>query len=285
MRNLIIPDIHLHYKSTLALLEKEEKKCDKVIFLGDYFDDFGDNVDETSIMAQLLKDKFIYNDKYVCLLGNHDLAYMCRSRWTCCSGFSWEKSQVISKILSAADWQQFKDFVYIDGWLLSHAGFSPKVYTFLDDGFNELTLTNLIKSHREMALNNGISVLYGAGFARGGSQPCGGHVWQDFNHELIPLKNVKQIVGHTPHLEPQVKFFGNSSKVCNQTFYRFNGWKTHPEIVVDLDCKGRYYGILEDGTLHISKNQVVIDEQDNVLKKTFDSIQKDVKEFGIGKGL
>ena len=41
-------------------------KFDKVIILGDYFDNFDDTEDQNIKMAQLLKDRFLYNNKYVC---------------------------------------------------------------------------------------------------------------------------------------------------------------------------------------------------------------------------
>jgi len=44
MRTLIIPDIHNHIENADYWLTNEE--YDRVVFLGDYFDHFGDDVND-----------------------------------------------------------------------------------------------------------------------------------------------------------------------------------------------------------------------------------------------
>lgn len=53
MKTVIISDIHHRWRKAEAIIAKEKAK--KVIFLGDYFDDFNDNPHAARTTAQWLK--------------------------------------------------------------------------------------------------------------------------------------------------------------------------------------------------------------------------------------
>ena len=254
-KTLIYSDIHVHYKLLIKFLDKYEKDFDNIVLLGDYFDDFGDDVYINEETAQLLKDRFLYNDKYICLIGNHDCNYRFNNKYTWCSGFTIEKWRGINDILTKEDWGRFKDFAYIDGWLISHAGFNPHIFEFLNDGFNEKILTKFLSGERNKISQGQPAIAYGVGYSRGGSQKYGGFTWQDFNNECIPLKKIRQIVGHTIQSEPQVKFFGKSNFLEQRTFSNFNDWD-HQEIVLCVDTKNMHYAILDNGKISIHKNEL-----------------------------
>jgi len=54
MRSLIIPDIHHHTENADYWLNSQ--RHDRVIFLGDYFDNFGDNESDARLTARWLRD-------------------------------------------------------------------------------------------------------------------------------------------------------------------------------------------------------------------------------------
>ena len=72
-KEIIIPDLHQRHGWVDAYLSK--RKHDRAIFLGDYFDDFDDTVDEAVATAKWLKSHLDDPDK-VLLYGNHDIHYM-----------------------------------------------------------------------------------------------------------------------------------------------------------------------------------------------------------------
>ena len=62
-RTLIISDIHLRWKLVDNIINEESP--DEIIFLGDYFDDFGDTPEKNLVMAESIKQETFY-----CCLGH-----------------------------------------------------------------------------------------------------------------------------------------------------------------------------------------------------------------------
>lgn len=123
VKTLIIPDIHLKTDKILDharnILEKD-KEIKQVIFLGDYFDDWGlDNSynDYKKTINDLLKFTLDYNCHF--LIGNHDVPYL--------TGKLRHYSSKHPEIVEEANifLQAIKPQVAIicNGYLLSHAGF------------------------------------------------------------------------------------------------------------------------------------------------------------------
>lgn len=132
VKTLIIPDIHLKTDKILDharnILEKD-KEIKQVIFLGDYFDDWGlDNSynDYKKTINDLLKFTLDYNCHF--LIGNHDVPYL--------TGKLRHYSSKHPEIVEEANifLQAIKPQVAIlcNGYLLSHAGFvnEPKKQDF-----------------------------------------------------------------------------------------------------------------------------------------------------------
>jgi hypothetical protein len=123
MRTLIIPDLHHHTERADHWLTTQDH--DRVVFLGDYFDDFDDDVGDARRTAIWLRDRIEKTD-YIFLLGNHDIAYMfahAPNLW--CPGFTAAKARGIAEILRPEHWQRLRLAHAEQGWLLSHAGFHP----------------------------------------------------------------------------------------------------------------------------------------------------------------
>ena len=72
-KTIIISDIHNDYFTAEKIIKKENP--DKIIFLGDYFDDFDDTVKDSENTAKWLV-KSLKQENRIHLIGNHDLSYM-----------------------------------------------------------------------------------------------------------------------------------------------------------------------------------------------------------------
>ena len=60
MKTLVVPDIHNKINVVQKILDKESS-VDEVIFLGDWFDDFDDSVNDVVEVAKFLNS--IYTEK------------------------------------------------------------------------------------------------------------------------------------------------------------------------------------------------------------------------------
>lgn len=191
---LIIPDIHLKHKRIQDFLNN--CNYNKVIFLGDYFDDFGDNELENADTAKWLKES-LNNPKHIHLIGNHDLPYLSNGKSYYCSGYSHVKNEAINRILSPKDWQKLKFFhlqsINKNKYLFSHAGLTNSRF---DGGSLRDFLNKKVKQFesRPQDLRNWVAEV---GFSRGGSQATGSILWCDID-EFEPIEGLSQVFGHTP---------------------------------------------------------------------------------------
>ena len=120
VKTLIIPDIHNDYLTAEKIILKENP--DKIIFLGDYFDDFDDTVQDAINTAKWLK-KSLKQENRIHLIGNHDLSYMTDNPNLKCMGYTVDKHTAIKK--HSIDWNKLLMHYWIDEkWLCTHAGFS-----------------------------------------------------------------------------------------------------------------------------------------------------------------
>ena len=81
---IIVPDIHNDYHTAKKIIKKENP--DKIIFLGDYFDDFDDTIQDAENTAKWLK-KSLKQENRIHLIGNHDLNYMTDNTNLKCAGY------------------------------------------------------------------------------------------------------------------------------------------------------------------------------------------------------
>ena len=217
---LVIPDIHHKTRIADAILSAPlEHRVDYTVFLGDYFDDFGDTPLTSTKTAEWLKESLTKPNR-IHLMGNHDLHYRywrheyMQNPWT---GWTIEKARAINNVLTPEDWDKLKWFHYEpDGnWLFTHAGLHPGILPPINNDAGELKINNALISacaNANRALEAGDNhPLFRAGRARGGEQSVGGLVWLDWNEEFIPFE-FHQVVGHTPVREPQVCFYDEEQK-------------------------------------------------------------------------
>ena len=194
MKTLVIADIHHCTKQAESIIDNVPH--DKVVFLGDWFDDFDDDEITSRKTALWLKSRMIKHPEDIFCLGNHDVAYGWPGRHTPCSGFSTHKHDAIFDIMQPADWDRFVWYHWEPGnYLLSHAGLTKPHVAGVKD------IPKYLAQEAEKAsmwVRGGYAHwMFSAGLARGGRQPFGGLTWCDLS-EFIPIKDINQIFGHTP---------------------------------------------------------------------------------------
>lgn len=228
MRTLVIPDLHNQTEHADYWLKTIAH--DRVVFLGDYFDDFHDTADDARATALWLRERIdsLSPEEAVFLLGNHDFAYL-RSfdPRAYCSGYTHAKAAAIRAVLEPRHWERLRLAHAEQGWLLSHAGFHPSL---VSEPTAEVILVQceVALAHPERA-----AALFGAGRDRGGMQAVGGVLWLDWS-SFVPIADLNQIVGHTPGSKVRRKHGEQSRNVC-------------------LDVRnGVAAGLLEDGELTVS---------------------------------
>ena len=228
MRTLIIPDLHHHTDHADHWLTTQ--RHDRVVFLGDYFDDFGDDVNDARRTAMWLRDRMEKSDD-ILLLGNHDVSYMfTRNPQLYCPGFTPAKARGIGEILRPEHWKRFRLAYVEQGWLMSHSGFHPV-------WIKEPTVERILR-RCDLAMQRAkrlvVDPILGAGEDRGGLQRIGGPLWMDWDN-LIPISGINQIVGHTPGDDVRKRTTSDSRNYC-------------------LDVRnGSVAAILVNGKLHILK--------------------------------
>jgi hypothetical protein len=198
MKLLIIGDVHLHY-------EKAERICRrfknyKIVFVGDYFDQFHDSPEENEWCAEWLKESMSKPDR-IHLRGNHDEHYDPRVK-TYCSGFSISKKARINKVLTIEDWDKLKYFHYEHGWWISHAGiseywFNPPIHGGIIN--TEIVQKTIDASIVKQRIGEYENAIWAADAMRGGRSEVGGLLWADWRTmKNICPNGLNQVVGHTP---------------------------------------------------------------------------------------
>lgn len=229
-RALIIPDIHNDTVRAEAIISEHSAGCDRIIFLGDYFDQFHDTATEVERVARWLV-KSVRDSRRIHLLGNHDVPYLAgemTAKTYRCPGWSAEKFEAVSPILQDLDRKKIHAAVECNGWLISHAGFHSS-------HLHSRTLEELLHACREAfdrALAGKFDPLFAASRARGFGTFVGGVTWLDWSREFLPVDGWHQIVGHTPARSVRAAF---ASETSNGT------WDFIQEPVAEeLSDRGRY---------------------------------------------
>ena len=225
---LIIPDIHLKVNLVDRIIASV--KHDKVICLGDVFDDFGDTADLIREAAKWL-NKFVDNPNHIMCWGNHDQHYGFPYRSFQCSGYEDWKYFCIRDTIKSSTWDKVKWYHFLDNrWMLSHGGLHklnvPKDILELRSNRPKFiaTISEFLDKSIRIGLQHGSqgesSWIFNAGAGRGGNQQVGGITWCDFEREFFPVLGINQIVGHTAQAMGGVRwtFIRNKGNVE----YRYN---------------------------------------------------------------
>lgn len=205
MKTLVLGDLHHHVGHADAILSAEEP-WGRAVFLGDFFDDFGDGPAHARATARWLERRMA-DPRCVFLFGNHDLPYafpLNAALW--CPGFTRPKQEAVAEVLTPGHWEKFRPCYFEGPWLLSHAGFAPSVYPGLGPGpdgaaaverAGVAALAALRASPAWPPRGRPLPALLAWGRDRGGDAAVSGCTWLDWSR-LVPSAGVHQIVGHTP---------------------------------------------------------------------------------------
>ena len=268
-KTLIIPDIHLRH-------EKAEKiisivKPDKIVFIGDYFDDFNDTPAMVAETADWLHHS-VNQENRIHLVGNHDIMYWFKNNSSLhCAGHEQYKSVTINDFVTSKDWEKLVFYYNLDNkWLLTHAGLHP--YWINPSNFKrkEIMSYTLKQACSKLAIEsikakksfqkNEMHWFAMPGYSRCSNSYCyGGLLWCDWDEEFHPVGGLHQIVGHTPNHE----LFWLYLKEGDTNFQSAPWNKVCPElsnkssynICLDSQPGSRYYAIYEDGQLSIHNNE------------------------------
>ena len=209
MRYLICGDLHTHF-DILKQVEELSKDYDKVIFLGDYVDDWN-AIPEASYntVKELIDFKLTNPDKVVLLLGNHSF-----SEWFGRPFLASGNNPITHKLVEPlySDNEELFNIAYVPEGievLVTHAGLT---YRWWEKYFSELPYEGELKAKNYAdALNwafhhrgddvTAEEAFYGfadVGYMRGGhSEPS--PIWADSNELILDgIGGLPQVVGHTP---------------------------------------------------------------------------------------
>lgn len=208
MRALFVGDVHNHKYIFDDVKRLDDKyKFDRIIFLGDYVDDWNtDNHQSLETLDVVFGMKSKEPEKYTLLIGNHELSYLGFS----CSGHQFELEDVMKmKLTENIDKLDFYTTVQCgqNEYVCTHAGLNNG---YINEVLNGDKWKETIDEWSKDKLSN-LEMLSICGYIRGGNADYSSFVWCDrrehayfaYQDKIIPY----QIVGHTP--APNIQIIGN----------------------------------------------------------------------------
>ena len=198
MKILIIPDIHNRITVVERILQHE--KPDRVVWTGDWFDNFHDGPDDAAATAKYLARRIDENPNDVFCWGNHDLAYGFPNGVTMCTGYTEDKDDAARQHMHLRHWDRFVFHHWEGKWLCSHAGLTKGNFKGDNASIKEWLAYHEGKA-QENCRRGKRHWITDAGVVRGGPSSTGGLIWCDAT-EFRPIENVSQIFGHTPQKRP-----------------------------------------------------------------------------------
>lgn len=234
MRICVIPDLHTRYQVAEQIINKEQNNVDKFVFLGDYFDEYDDEYDLelTADTAEFIK-LLLRDDKFVLLIGNHDLHYIFNTPAIQCVGsYSEEKFDIINDILTDDDWDKLQWTYTVDDWLFSHSGIN------YDGKFTTELYDKILNQELERVINENAVAEY--------LKYPGGKFWvksleSPVYTEIEEGKPYNQIFGHTVLYNWQVKYYDS---------YKTYNIDTHNQHYAIINTQNNNVDIIPSGYYH-----------------------------------
>lgn len=252
MKYLIIPDIHTKWEKAEKIIEGAGEYS-KIIFLGDYFDEFNDTISSNAKTAHWLQES-LKQENRIHLLGNHDLQYAFNCWFLKCTGFSPQKDAVINAILSDEDWNRMLYYYWLsENTLCSHAGLNPRFVTqeIKDNSFSICDWLQREERGAMHSLNRNVfHWFFAVGKSRGGNNSVGGLFWQCWSEFDNNILGINQIVGHTKKKNPACVFFSNFEKPPPPSY--------HLNLDTNLDFYGKFDAKSGNVSVHFSENHNIL---------------------------
>ncbi|WP_420152846.1 metallophosphoesterase [Siphonobacter sp.] len=202
MQVLAIGDLH----GRLNWEEAPIQQADRVIFVGDYVDSkqFSDE-QTTEVLQKVIALKRAEPEKYILLLGNHDVAYLHYPLFPC-SNFR-PKMQALWTGIYRENADCFQVAYQLENYLFTHAGVSSSWAQ--KHGNRGSDLADRLNALQETPA--GREVVFQCGWVRGGNPGAkGGPVWADETETIDDyLPDWHQVVGHTP--QPFIRTQGDET--------------------------------------------------------------------------
>lgn len=207
MNIIVIGDIHNRWVAAEEIASLYDK-THLVIFLGDYFDDFGDTAQDAKQTAFWLK-KSLNKPNRIHLMGNHDINYSFLNykkdvngnlqNIYSCSGYQMNKDAAVNSVMLTSDWNKIKFSHFENGFWFTHAGMHPNWFEHPIKGMsNDIILEKLEKADHDYHDRIWNQTIGAVGRCRGGREKVGGILWLDHQSEAKLIPNFKQVYGHTP---------------------------------------------------------------------------------------
>lgn len=178
---------------------------DKYIFIGDYVDSFDvSNEIIKENLLEIISFKKMYPDNVILLWGNHDVEYFINKPWLpvpkgIVTGFRVEMHYDLYDIFTENK-ELFQLSYQIKNYIWTHAGIHEGYYKFVfSKAIKNMYMNDLsISEQLNESFKYQLKCLFDCDWYRGGRQRVGGPLWCSKNLvEKKPLKNYKQIVGHS----------------------------------------------------------------------------------------
>lgn len=263
MKTLVWSDVHNRTGMLETVLKNLGDGFDNRVFLGDWFDNFGDNVTDAMITARCLK-KLLEDPKNLFCEGNHDTAYRFGNQASYCPGWTKEKHKGVTSILGYNDWQKFELCHFVNGFLCSHAGVHERTFQHPIKGITVDGIKEDCQKAVDAMRSNIIHPAYYDGYGLGGSK-LGGITWLRWNW-FRPIPGLNQIVGHTICTQPQIsyakrkisKYKGHEKETIENVkvdWSHYLDWTPKSESVCsinyNIDTNNTHFIIIEDGVASV----------------------------------
>ena len=173
---LVIGDIHHRTDFADKAIKRYSSRGQRTVFLGDYFDAFGDGTREMRATCQWLR-RSLKDPNRTHLLGNHDLAYLMplhHQAW--CPGWTSKKQQVFDEEMAGIGISSFRIACQVGPWLLSHAGVDGE---HLDE-LGSIGVVEQLERELARACSGSRSWLFDRSPERGGLDRAGAVLWADW---------------------------------------------------------------------------------------------------------
>lgn len=272
-KTLIISDVH--NRTHIAEFIIKNENADVVIFLGDYFDSFGDDLNLDLVRETAKWFSWSINQpNRIHLCGNHDIPYWFPdNKYLECPGFDRYKWLQIRDIVSEKDWRKLKFHYNLDNkWLLSHAGLHPFWISNIKSG--EYFKSN-IETINKFLLQSEINFLTAAGRnekywfsswsrARSGNPYPGGLLWCDFHGDFNVIIGVNQLVGHTNGIRPRwiSKIKTNDRQQWYDAGYEMEvKYDENSSFNLCLDTENQHYAVWDGKKLSVKSTNDLLKNQ------------------------